>query len=95
MENKEKYIADFYFKTENYEAARYRYLKIIKEFESKGLLEHAKIRAAESYFELEDYRGCISFLKENARSLSEQGALKATEIVDQCAEGSRLQVCAR
>jgi outer membrane protein assembly factor BamD len=86
IEEKEKYIADFYFKTENFEAAKYRYLKIIKEFSRKDLVDYSKIRVAKSWLMMKKYKECIDYIKDNARSFSEKTALEATKLVEDCAE---------
>lgn len=61
IRGKEKYIADFYFKTDIYDAARWRYLDILENFKKKSLQEHAMIRVVESSIELEEYKKCISY----------------------------------
>ncbi len=48
IEDKEKYIADFYFKTEVYDAARWRYLDIIKNFTDKKLYSHSASRVIQT-----------------------------------------------
>lgn len=55
---KERYIADFYFKTEVYDAARFRYESIISDFQEPKLRAHAMIRAIESSVELKDPDFC-------------------------------------
>lgn len=58
LQNKEKYIADFYFKTEVYDAARYRYTAIIKKFSDNKLIDHSIIRALRSSIKLDDKVYC-------------------------------------
>jgi len=58
IRDKEKYIADFYFKTEVYDAARFRYKNIIQEFNEPELRAHAMLRAMESSIELRDPKFC-------------------------------------
>src|SRR5690606_29158789 len=43
IQKKEKYIADFYYRTEVFDAARYRYLDIIKSFKDPDLRKHSMI----------------------------------------------------
>lgn len=42
--DKEKYIADFYFKTEDFESAKHRYIQILNEINDKALREHSALR---------------------------------------------------
>ena len=58
IRNKEKYIADFYYKTEVYDAARFRYENIINEFEEPKLKAHAIIRSIEASAKLGDQAYC-------------------------------------
>lgn len=55
---KEKYIADFYYKTDVYDAARFRYDNIIAEFQEPDIRAHSMIRAIESSIELKDKEYC-------------------------------------
>ncbi len=70
IRQKEKYIADFYYKTEVFDAARFRYLDIIKSFKEENLRNHAMIRAVASSLEMEDYIGCVKFADEFISYLS-------------------------
>jgi len=58
MRSKEKYIADFYFKTEVFDAARFRYGNIISDFKEPELRSHAMIRSMEASTELGDPDYC-------------------------------------
>lgn len=61
IKSKEKYIADFYYKTDLYEAARFRYLLIVKQFEDKELVEHAKVRVVNTSLKMKRYEECQSY----------------------------------
>ncbi|MCR9204181.1 MAG: outer membrane protein assembly factor BamD [Halobacteriovoraceae bacterium] len=61
IRNKEKYIADFYFKTEVYDAARFRYENIINEFREPDIRAHAMIRS----FEASEYLGEPDYCNKN------------------------------
>ncbi len=67
---KEKYIADFYYKTKVFDAARFRYLDIIKQFNAPALRNHAMVRAVESSFFMSDFIGCVKFADEFESYLS-------------------------
>ncbi len=59
LRSKEQYIADFYYKTGVYDAARFRYENIISEFKEPGIRAHAMIRAIKASNELEDKTYCL------------------------------------
>ena len=64
FKKKEKYIADFYFRTKEYFSARYRYLRIIKNFSDEDLKAHAMVRVVTSSKNLNEKEKCTSFFKE-------------------------------
>ena len=71
MKRKEKYIADFYFKTEVYSSARYRYLDILKQYNDSSLRNFSMFRVVKSSFLLEEYSLCLKYY-ENYRTLVSQ-----------------------
>jgi outer membrane protein assembly factor BamD len=58
IRQKEKYIADFYFKTKVYDAARFRYENIIEVFQEPKVRAHAMVRAIEASSKLKDLAYC-------------------------------------
>lgn len=63
LENKEKYIADFYYKTKEYLAAQIRYLRILQNFQDETLVQHAMLRVVETSFRLKKYDECVRYSK--------------------------------
>lgn len=61
---KEKYIADFYFKTEVYDAALWRYQYILNTFKNKKLAKHSMERSILASANLKKYDKCDGFIKE-------------------------------
>jgi len=84
--NKEKYIADFYFKTEVFQAARWRYLDMLNHFEDKELRNHSMIRVVESSLKMKEYENCISYVDKYFQLLPDEGKKKATELKTKCTE---------
>jgi len=65
IEQKEKYIADFYYKTDVFGAARYRYLDILARFpNNKVLRNHAIRRVLVTSVKLEDFKGCANYFNQ-------------------------------
>lgn len=64
LNSKEKYIADFYFKTKVYGAARFRYLKNISEKRDSSLVRHSMVRVVESSLKLKAYDECLTYAQE-------------------------------
>ena len=63
LRDKEKYIADFYYKTEVFDAARYRYLYILRSFSERNLVDHSALRVVEASLQLGDKDGCKKYAK--------------------------------
>ena len=55
---KEKYIADFYFRTKVYRAARFRYRNIMKQYDDNDLLLLSMARVVESSLKMKDKKTC-------------------------------------
>lgn len=72
LRNKEQYIADFYFKTEQFSAARWRYLVILNEFENKKLRSHAMRRIIISTYHMNEFKKCIDYLGSYSPHLSKK-----------------------
>jgi outer membrane protein assembly factor BamD len=84
--DKEKYIADFYFKTKNYEAALWRYRYIQSNVENKDLLSHAKFREVLALEKLEQYKECLDVMKVHAPFFSEKQIAELEKVADHCAQ---------
>lgn len=73
--DKEKYIGDFYFKTEVYDAAKYRYLNIISQYQRHHeLVAHAMVRVLKSSAKLRDKDECDKFYNEFKSRILEKEA---------------------
>lgn len=62
--SREKYIADFYFKTKVYDSARHRYLSIIKRFKDTQLLSYSMARVLLSSYHLKEKDKCNQFYQQ-------------------------------
>ena len=79
IQEQEKYIADFYFKTKAYDSARYRYLTILENFaSSKKIRDHAILRVISASEALEDKKSCEKYYKKYRKLIHEtyRGKLK-------------------
>lgn len=79
LRDKEQYIADFYFKTELYSAARWRYLAILDEFQNKKLRSHSMQRIIRSTYYMNEFKKCLEYLGAYSAYLSK----KDLNIVDE------------
>ena len=85
---KEQYIADFYFKTKVFDAARYRYLAMIDEFKEPSILDHSILRILQSSLELGQKPECIQYAKTLRKKLSADALEEFEKLLDQCKDQS-------
>jgi len=72
IKNKEKYIADFYYRTKVYDAAIYRYKNILQVFQDKSLKEHSMKKIIKSYSNLKKKSECNQYFNKYRPLLSKQ-----------------------
>ncbi|OFZ14148.1 MAG: hypothetical protein A2X86_04665 [Bdellovibrionales bacterium GWA2_49_15] len=84
FKQKEQYIADFYFKTEVFDAARYRYLAMIDEFKEPNIVDHSIVRILQSSLELGEKPECIQYAKILRKKLSSSSVESFEKVLDQC-----------
>jgi len=84
FEEKEQYVADFYFKTKVYDAARYRYLNIMKNFSTQSLLDHSAIRILKASLKLNDMEGCKKYAEKFSKMVSEKTSSQMSEVAKTC-----------
>lgn len=69
--SKEQYIADFYYKTEDYESAKFRYKKIVQEINDKKLRSHSLVRLLAIGLETKDQGLCKEIYPKYTNSIIE------------------------
>lgn len=60
--NRERYVADFYFRTKVFESARTRYLYILESYHDPSLRNHSIIRVLESSLRLKERDECLKYI---------------------------------
>ena len=61
IEEREEYVADFYYKTKKYHAAKYRYSGIIEKTQNTKRKKKAARRVIRSFVALKSWEECISY----------------------------------
>ncbi|EQC43547.1 outer membrane protein assembly factor BamD [Bacteriovorax sp. Seq25_V] len=82
--DKEKYIADFYYKTEDYESAKFRYGNILKEISNKELRSHAVLRMLLIGEKLDDSVICRDVYSRYKSDLLEKQSKEANSVYLSC-----------
>lgn len=84
LQKKEQYIADFYYKTDVFQAARYRYLDILKNFSDRDLRNHSIVRVMRSSLKLKEPENCKKHFKKYSGELSDSLKNTASSILEDC-----------
>lgn len=84
IRQKEEDIADFYYRTEVYEAARWRYLDILKNFQNKKLRKLSMERIVESSLYMKDYEKCIFYADKYYEYLGKKGRKVTGNLKNKC-----------
>jgi len=75
LRDKDQYIADFYFKTEEWEAARYWYIDILTNHaRHKELREHAMLRTVASSCQMKKWEECLLYAEKFASLVDKKTA---------------------
>lgn len=75
LREKDQYIADFYFKTEMWEAARYWYIDILTNHaREKDLREHAMVRTVASSCQMKKWEECLLYAEKFATLVDNKNA---------------------
>ena len=82
LRSKEKYIADFYYKTEVYDAARWRYLEILNEFQNPSLKNHSMKRIILSSYHMGEKQDCLRYYQKYAPFIGKDE--KVEDTLEEC-----------
>jgi outer membrane protein assembly factor BamD len=63
LRQKDQYIADFYFKTDQYFPARYWYLDILDNHQDKKTRNHAMLRTIQATSKLKEWQPCLDYIE--------------------------------
>jgi len=86
LENKEIYIADFYYRTEDFEASRTRYAEMIPSLTDNEEKKKAMVRVLESSLKLKDLPGCDKYYGEFISKVDEKSKKELTSIYEKCSQ---------
>lgn len=84
LQNRERYIADFYFRTKVYISARERYLFILNNYQDRALQDEAMIRIVRSSYYMEEKDECASFYRSFIGSISSENKRELERAAARC-----------
>tara|TARA_R110002072_G_scaffold288917_1_gene455354 strand:- start:26141 stop:26920 length:780 start_codon:yes stop_codon:yes gene_type:complete len=84
IKKKEKYIADFYFKTDVYDAAKFRYKLILDNFSDSELRQHSISRLLQSTAKLGELKTCKNYYSKFKAEANDNTVEEMDSALDQC-----------
>lgn len=84
LREKDVYIADFYFKTKEYLAARYWYLDILENHQDAKTRTKAMLRTVQATSNLKEWEACIDYVEKFYQSVDKQAQKEIKSVKDHC-----------
>lgn len=84
LREKDQYIADFYFKTKEWSAARYWYLDILENHQDEQTRNHAMVRIVQSSHRLKEWDACKDYAEKFLREVDKQDKREIKSTVENC-----------
>ena len=87
LQDKEQYIADFYFRTDDYSSARFHYLDILTNFKDEDLREHSMFGVVDSSYLMKSYQECLDYYLSYKDQIKKENLInKMNRRFEQCTE---------
>jgi outer membrane protein assembly factor BamD len=84
LREKDLYIADFYFKTKEYSAARYWYLDILETHQDPKTRNHAMLRTVLSTRRLKEWQPCLDYVEKFYQLVDKEAQKAIKSAKDTC-----------
>ena len=84
LRQKDQYIADFYFKTKEWSAARYWYLDILENHKEDKLRRHAMVRTVEATRQLKEWDTCKEYSEKFLQEVDKEAKKDIKSSLDNC-----------
>lgn len=84
LRQKDQYIADFYYKTDEWSAARYWYLDMLANHHDKKTRDHAMVRTILATYELKEWQTCVDYAEKFYQEIDKEGQEEIKSIKDKC-----------
>lgn len=90
LREKDLYIADFYYKTKEYGAARYWYLDIIENHKDPETLHHAMTRIIASTAQRKEWEECLDYVEKFYQLVDKKAQKEIKSIKEKCQKKQKL-----
>ena len=84
LREKDVYIADFYFKTKEFSAARYWYLDILENHRDSKTRNHAMLRTILATAKLKEWEQCLDYVEKFYQSVDKGAKKEIKSVKDSC-----------
>lgn len=84
LRQKDLYIADFYFKTKEFGAARYWYLDILDNHNDQKTRNHAMLRTILATAELKEWQPCLDYVEKFYQSVDKEAQKEIKSVKETC-----------
>lgn len=84
LREKDQYIADFYFKTKEWSAARYWYLDMLENHQDEKMRNHAMLRTILATTKLKEWRPCLDYIEKFYQSVDKGAQKEIKSVKDLC-----------
>ena len=84
LRQKDQYIADFYFKTGEYSAARYWYLDILENHQDNKIKNHAMLRTILATSKLKEWQSCLDYVEKFYQMVDKGSQSEIKSIKNKC-----------
>lgn len=84
LREKDLYIADFYFKTNEHSAARYWYLDILANHQEPKTREHAMVRTILTTYKLKEWDKCLDYIEKFYQNLEKEDRKEINSVKEKC-----------
>lgn len=84
LREKDMYIADFYFKTKEFSAARYWYLDILDHHKDPKTRNHAMVRTVLATSRLKEWESCLDYVEKFYQLVDKEGQKEIKSAKDTC-----------
>lgn len=84
LRQKDQYIADFYFKTKEYSAARYWYLDMLENHKDPKVRSHAMERTVLATLNLKEWQPCLDYAEKFYQEVDKEAKKEINLAKDKC-----------
>lgn len=84
LRQKDQYIADFYFKTKEWSAARYWYLDMLENHQEPKTRNHAMVRTVSASRNLKEWDSCRDYSEKFLQLVDKEDKKEIKSILDNC-----------